>query len=378
MDSEIIKTFTVEKEVGSQVIITGELPYAELVKERSAAIKKLGKNVELDGFRKGQVPESVLVKHLGDMTILGEMAERAIAKAYPLILKEHKIDAIGYPQINLTKLAPDNPLGFTATVAVVPKFDLPDFKALAASVNKDKPSTDVTDEDIDTQTKDILRQKVAYERLQAKAAAKAAADQATTLPTPESEAQKAEADKDATPSDDELPELTDEYVKTLGQPGQFESVEDFKAKLREHLAIEKEREVTANHRAKITDTIVEATTIDVPKVLVNAEIEQMFAQMNEDLNRANLKLEDYLEHIKKTKDDLIKEWSPAAESRAKLQLILNKIAEVEQVTPNQGAVDQQVDALKQQYKDADENRVRVYVESILQNEAVMKLLEEQK
>ncbi len=179
-------------------------------------------------------------------------------------------------------------------------------------------------------------------------------------------------------TDDELPELTDDYVKELGQPGQFETVDDFKSKIREHLGIEKEREVNAAHRAKITDGIIEETKMELPKVLVDSEIEQMFAQMNEDLTRAGLKMDDYLGHIKKTKEELVEEWTPAAEKRAKLQLVLNEIAKTEEIKPDQGLVDTQVDQLKEQYKDADEARVRIYVESILTNEAVMKVLEEQK
>ena len=379
---DFIQTFTVTKETGSKVKIEGEIPFEELQKERTKAIEHLGANVEIDGFRKGKVPETMLVQKLGEMQILTEMAERAMARVYPEVLKEHNIDAIGHPQIQITKIAPDNPLGFVATVAVMPEMTLPDYKAIATEVNKDKASADVTDEDLENQIKDILRQKIAYERLQKKAVAKAETTEkdlgdATELPTPESEAAKADAEEADKPVDDsELPELTDEYVKGLGQPGQFESVDDFKTKLREHLGIEKEREVTAAHRAKITDAIIEKTEVELPQLMIDSEINQMFAQMQDDLTRANLKFEDYLNHIKKTQEDLVKEWTPAAEKRAKLQLILNEIAKAEKIEPNQGLVDEQVERFKEQYKDADETRVRIYVSSVLTNDAVVQMLEQ--
>jgi len=63
------------------------------------------------------------------------------------------------PQISITKIAQDNPLGFTALVAVMPDITLGDYKAIATEENKDKASAEVTDEDIQTQIKDILRQK---------------------------------------------------------------------------------------------------------------------------------------------------------------------------------------------------------------------------
>lgn len=368
--------FTVTREAGSQVKISGEIPWEELVHERSAAIKKLGANVAIAGFRPGHVPEAMLVKQLGEMNILVEMAERTIAHMYPHIVEAHDIDVIGYPKIDITKIAPENPLGFTATVAVLPEITLPDYQSIAKEANSKRESSDVTDADVDKQIEDILRQKVAYERLQGKAAAKAAteADGTTDLPTPETvDPIASEEDIKALP----LPELTDELVQGIGQPGQFTTVADFKEKLREHLAIEKKREVETKHRATITDTIVASTTIELPAILVESEINQMFAQMNEDLERANLKMDDYLDHIKKSKDDLRTEWTPSAEKRAKLQLILNEIAKKENVKPDEVQLKTQVDQLAAQYKDADPHRIAVYVASIMQNEAVMKMLETQ-
>ncbi|HEY0964837.1 MAG TPA: trigger factor, partial [Candidatus Paceibacterota bacterium] len=299
--------FTIEELPESKIKISGELPYVELESERTAAIVALGKHIEIAGFRKGHVPESVLVKHIGEMNILAEMAERAIAHAYPHILEEHDIQAIGHPAIEITKIAPNNPLGFTATVAVIPTFTLPDYMAIAKKVNKDRPSDDVTDEEVMEKINDVLRQKAAYERLQSKAAV-------------------SEEDAIQTEEDVEnklvIPELTDEVAQTLGQPGQFEGVDDLKTKLREHLEIEKKNENVAKHRGAITDAIVDVTEVTLPQILIDSEINQMFAQMQEDLDRAYLKMEDYLTHIKKTKEELAQEWEPAAVKRAKLQLVL--------------------------------------------------------
>lgn len=368
--------FAVETLPDSQVKISGELPYVELQSERNAAVVALGKNVELDGFRKGHVPTPVLEKHLGEMTILGEMAERAIAHAYPHIVEEHKLEVIGHPQIEVTKIAPDNPLAFTITVAVIPEFTLPDYTKIAKEVNQTRPSDEITEEELEEKIKEIQKQKRAYERMQdlaAKNAEKAeSADDATDLPTPESEAEKTKAAED---EEAPLPELTDEYVKTLGQPGQFETVADFKNKLREHLEIEKKQNNAAKHRADITDEIINQTEIVLPQILIDSEINQMLAQMQEDLDRAQLKMDDYLTHIKKTKEDLKAEWTPAAEKRAKLQLVLNEIAKKEEIVPDVEKVTEQTRELLERFKDADESRVRLYVASVLLNEEVMKQLE---
>lgn len=370
-DIDFKSAFTVTPEPGSQVKIAGEIPFSELEHERAGAIAHLGRNLKIDGFRPGHIPEAMIVKTIGEMGILAEMAERAIAHMYPHILEEHNIDAIGYPQISITKIAEGNPLGFTATVTVVPVITLPDYKALAATTNKSRASLEVSDADVEKQISDILRQKMAYDRLQNKAAAKNVAE---GIDAPETEVVapiETEEDFAKLP----LPELTDELVKTLGQPGQFSDIADFKAKIREHLEVEKKRDGVAKHRAVITDTIIDAATIDLPQLLIDTELNQMFAQMNEDLERANLKMEDYLKHINKTQDDMKKDWTPAAEKRAKLQLILNEIAKREEVKPDETQLQEQVHQLVEQYKDADRHRVTVYVASVMTNEAVMKMLE---
>lgn len=368
------EAFTVEKLGGSQVKISGELPYVEVESEKKAALVALGKNIEIDGFRKGHVPTPVLEKHLGEMAILAEMAERAIAHAYPHIVDEHKLEVIGQPQIEVTKIAPNNPLAFSATVAVVPDFELPDYKTIAKEVNAKRPSDEVTDEELEEKIKEIQKSKRAYERMQelSQQNQEAAEKEAEDLPTPES------VEKVAEDTEAPLPELTDEYVKTLGQPGQFETVEDFKTKLREHLQIEKAQQNLAKHRADITDGIIDKTEITLPQILIDSEINQMFAQMEEDIKRADLKIDDYLTHIKKTREDLKTEWLPAAEKRAKLQLVLNEIAKVEEIVPDKEELDKQTKELLERFKDADEYRVRLYVASVLLNEAVMKTLEEQK
>ncbi len=382
MQKDILEKIVVEKKPGSLVIFTGEVPYEELEKHRSSAVAEIGKDIEIDGFRKGHVPENVLVRKVGEMAILTEMAERALSQVYPELVTLHTLDVVGYPKISLTKLAKGNPLGFTITIAVVPEVTLPDYTKIAKDINKEKESKEVTDEEVDKQVKDILRQKIAYERLQEKAK-----KNGETIPTEhvhgencdhEHEGHDHEHEPIEKADDIKLPELTDEYVKGLGKPDQFTSAEDFKNKVREHLTIEKAREVDSRHRAKITDAIIEKSVMELPQVMIDAEIGQMYAQMEEDLKRAQLKMEDYLGHIKKTREDLTKEWTPNAEKRAKLQLVLNEIAKKEKTTPDMGRVDHEVSHLLEQYKDADEKRVRIYVTSVLTNEAVLKKLEETK
>ena len=87
--------------------------------------------------------------------------------------------------------------------------------------------------------------------------------------------------------------------------------------------------------------------------------------MEYDLARANLKMEDYLKHINKTREEIKTEWTPAAEKRAKLQLILNKIAKEEKITPDEKLVENQVKDILDMYKNANKHNVHTYVSTSL-------------
>lgn len=370
------KDFNISKEENSQIKITGEIPYSELQTYRSAAIKTIGKSVKVDGFRTGHVPETLVVKNVGEIAVLTEMAEKAISNIYPMIVQENKLEVIGYPKIEITKIAPDNPLGFTATVAVMPEITLADYKKLAAEVNKEKSEVLVTDEDVEKQIQDILRQKAAYERLQNKAKKNSETSKETHTHA-DGTVHEGPDHEETEQHDEKIPDLTDELVKTLGQPGQFENVDDFKQKLREHITIEKTNLNEQRHKSALTDKIIESSKFELPQILIDSELAQMFGQMEDDIKRAGLNMDDYLSHMKKTRDDLKKEWSPIAEKRARLQLVLNEIAKKENIKPDKEALETETKKILDQHKEADPTRVKIYVSSVLQNEAVMKMLESQ-
>lgn len=104
----------------------------------------------------------------------------------------------------------------------------------------------------------------------------------------------------------------------------------------------------------------------------------MFAQFEGDVQQVGLKIDDYLKHIKKTPEDLRKDWQPDAEKRAKLNLILGEIAKQEKIIADKEAVDREVEFLTKNYKDVDPLRARLYTEHMMTMEKTVKFLEEQK
>lgn len=134
MASQNFEIKKIEKLPDSEAEIQGEVSLDFLNICRVEALKHLNKSVKLPGFREGQVPEEVLIKTVGEMVVVEETAEIALAKEYGNIIEASKLKPMTRPQITITKLAPKIPLEFKMKVVVEPEFDLPDYKKVAKDV----------------------------------------------------------------------------------------------------------------------------------------------------------------------------------------------------------------------------------------------------
>ncbi len=344
---------TIKKLENSRIEIEGELAVDIFEGYKARALEHLGAHIEVDGFRKGHVPSSVLMKHIPENMLLEEMAEMALGEHYPKILETEKLDAIGRPQITITKLAPGNPLGFKITFDTLPEITLPEYKTIAKETRKDKVVIEVTDKDIDDTILQIRRMR-AHEDLH-------------------KEGGHAHDDHSHAPiTDEQLPEFNDEFVKTLGG---FENVDAFKEKLKENISKEKEREARSTMRLKIAEALLEKTKMEVPQILIDSELEKMMFRLKTDVEHAGIKFEEYLKNISKTEDDIKKEWTPDAIKKASLELLIFEIAKKEEMKLDDKEVEREVEAVLTHYPGADKMRAQAYVEQVLMHEKVFALLE---
>lgn len=332
----------------SRIEIKASISADEFTAARPEAIKHLQEHANLPGFRKGMVPESVLLARIGEEAILEEMAEIAIGRAYPSIVIGNKLDVIGRPDIKITKIAVGSALEFTITTAIFPKFVLPEYKTIAKKTVAKKEEVVVSEEEVN-KTIDELK------KLRAK-----------------SDAQREGKELDESAP---LPELTDEWVKELGA---FENITDFTAKLKENILAEKTRQSRDKIRVTIMQELVKETAMELPKILVDQELARMEDEFGADLSRMGMDIEKYLEQIKKTRIDMHNEWRDDAIARAKTQIIAAKIAEVEHLEPSKEDMDREIEALTKRYPNAQKERIEGFVRMVLENEKVFTFLEEQK
>ncbi|MEI8174547.1 MAG: trigger factor [bacterium] len=357
---------TVKNLPKSEVEIEGEIGIEKFESYFKDALKKLGENVNLDGFRKGKIPESVLLSNIPEMNILEEMAELALSEHYPKILEDEKIHAIGRPEISIIKLARKNPLVFKIKTAVLPKIKLPDYKGIAkkiiSKITDAEKNILVTDKDLEDTIMDIRKSRAP--KVQMKEGAHE-----------HHEHKEGEEHKhDEQPTNPELPEFTDEFVRALGP---FKDMADFKEKLKENIKLEKENLQKEKTRIKIIEEIIEGSEMEVPELLVEIELDKILYKMESDITQMGLKFEDYLKHLNKTGSDLRKEFRNDGEKKAKLALILNDIAKTEKIVADEQQVVKEISAILERYKEADPERARMHVENVLTNEKIFQFLENQ-
>jgi len=337
----------INKKGRSTIEIAFEIPEEETSVYYKRALEKLGKDVSLPGFRKGHVPERVLVERLGEQTILEEAAKIALKREYPNLVEREKLSVIGSPKAEITKLARGNAFGFKIESAVVPEITLPTYKTIAKEITSKPIEVEVTEGEIENLITEIRRNKWRIEH-------------------------KEKAEKGVSPNEDELPPLSDEMVHQLGD---FSDVADFKQKAREGLRHEKQQRVKDQRRAELGEKLVAESSIELPDILIKGELDNMTAQFKHNLSHANTSFEDYLKRINKTEADLRDEWREQAIKRGKLQLILSEIAKKESIRPDPASVEREVEHALKHVKNADPTRVRASIEHMLRNEETFKTLE---
>jgi FKBP-type peptidyl-prolyl cis-trans isomerase (trigger factor) len=331
--ADIAKTFAAKFLPDSEVELMGDIPYADIEPYKTKALAHIAQHLELPGFRPGKVPADMALKKVGELAVLEEAVEMFVKDFYIELIKAHQVDAVGRPNIAITKLAPGNPVGLVVRVSVYPQVEVPkDWKKLSGEIKPEEPAP-ATDEEVNKTLEDL---------------------------------QKSRA------KDGVTPELNDEFAKSLGA---FESLSALKEQIKKGIAEEKARAARDKRRGKLIDALLQKSKLEVPAIFMESELQKILAQMREDIERMGMQMGDYLKRVGKSEDDIKNEFREQARKRAKLQLLLNKIAEEEKVAADETAVEAEMKHAIEHFPEAKPELVRVHIETVLRNEQVLKLLE---
>ncbi len=258
--------------------IIGTITAEKMALMRTKAISKLRESIEVDGFRKGNAPEAMISRKVGEGRIMEEAAELALSEEYPNILNEHNIDAIGRPEIQITKIGIGAPLEFKVKTALMPDVKLADYKLVARGkvLGSSQEDTPVSEQEVDDVIKNI-RENIAHQKVH-------------------NEAGGGDKHDHREITDTDLPEVTDEFAQMMGG---FASVAEMREKIKENIGQEKKLKEKDKRRVDILEKIMSESTIDLPKIIIDGEMEKMLAQFKDDVARAGVSYENYLKQGKK-------------------------------------------------------------------------------
>jgi trigger factor len=380
----------------SQVELTVGLSLEEFKPYIDKGVVKVSKDVKIEGFRPGKATYEVLKSKIGEMTILEEAARIAINNTISEVIEKHVSgQPVGQPKVDITKLAPDNPLEYKLVLAILPEIKLGEYREL--KIKQDK--INIEDKEIEKTINDLREMRV-QEKIklsEIKDGDKVIVDISMFLDNVPIEGGQ---DKDtgvvigkdyivkgfdkqllgATKGDErefklnypsdfhqqnlagklvefkvkikevynrELPPLDNALATSLGA----KDVAGLKENIKKSIKSQKEQESKQKTELKMLEKIVDKARFgDIPELLVNHEVHNMIHELEDAVTSQGGKFDDYLAHIKKTRDQLTLDMLPEALKRVKTSLLIREIAKVEKIKVEDSEVDNHIEEMKKYYQ----------------------------
>jgi trigger factor len=363
---------TVETLSPTRVRLAIEVPFAELEPSLKKAYREIGSQVTIPGFRRGKVPTAVIDQRVGRGAVLNEAVQDVIPTQFLAAVREHEVRTLGRPEVEITEFTDGAPLRFTAEVDVRPEITLPNLDEVEVTVDE----IQIGDQEIDEQlgglrdrfatlkTADRPAANGDYVQLDLNATVDGeevaggsatnvshevgsgqllpglddvlvgmSADESNTFTTQlvggEYAGREAEvAVTVRTVKEKQLPELDDDFAQLASE---FDTLDELRGDLRTRLERVKRVEQLYDARDKALKAIVEAVDVPAPEAVVREEVEQRKEAMNDQLQRIGASMEQYLEAEGKSQDDVDQELSDAAVEGVRIQLVLDTLADAEQI-----------------------------------------------
>lgn len=387
---------TTEKIENHKVVLTIEVPAEELDKGIKAACKSLANRVNIPGFRKGKAPRRILEMNIGKEAILDEAFDRVAQKAFDEALKQENLDPVDRPQVDIVTLEEGKNVVFKATITPVPEVTLGEYKGLKVA----KDAVEVKDEQVEEQVKNILNHHA--KMVDAEEGATVANDDFITLDFkgevdgvafaggegkdyplqigshsfidtfedqlvglkvgeekdvnvtfPEEYHAKDLAGKAAvfhckinSIKHKEMPELTDEFVKASTS---YESIEDMKAKLRENIEKNAQREADTKRRNEILKQATDNITVDIPEVMVENRVSNMIQELSVNLENQGMNLDAYLKYANMDMAKLGEQYKESAAIAVKTDLMLDAVAKAEDIKVENADINAEIALLAATY-----------------------------
>ncbi|EKU50183.1 trigger factor [Staphylococcus massiliensis] len=389
-------TATWEKKEGNEGLLKVTVPSEELDKALDKAFKKVSKQINVPGFRKGKVPRQIFEQRFGVEALYQDAVDILLPEAYGKAIDETEINPVDQPEVNVTQIEKGKPFEFEATVTVEPEVELGDYKGLKI----EKQDTELTDEEVDEQINQSLEQMAdmvvkeegaveegntvnidfdgyvdgeQFEGGQADGydleigsgmfipgfeeqlvGLKVGEEKDVEVTFPEEYHAEELAGKKATfktklneIKQKEVPELDDEVANELDP--EANSVDEYKENLRKRLAEQKEQNAENAKKEEAITKATENAKVDIPDAMIKTETDRMLQEFGQRLQQQGLNLETYFQISGQSEDDLREQMKDDATERVKTNLTLSAIADTENIEVNDGDVDAELENMSKQF-----------------------------
>lgn len=386
----------VEKMEKNMAKLTIEVSAEELDKAMQNAYLKARGKISIPGFRKGKAPRKMIEQMYGKGIFLEDAANALIPEHYSKALEECDLEIVSQPEIDVTQAEPGKAFIFTAEVAVKPEVTLGEYKG----VEVPKSETEVTDEDIDVEIKKEQEKNsrtvtvedrgaengdittidfegfvdgVAFEGgkgtdypltlgsgsfipgFEDQLVGAKAGDHVEVNVTFPEEYQAAElAGKAAVFQCDvkkvetkELPELDDDFAQDVSE---FDTLAEYREDVKKNLTEKKEKEARAAKENTAVDKAIENAEMEIPDAMLNTQVRQMMNDFASRMQSQGLTMEQYFQFTGMTAEKMQEEMKPQALKRIQTRLVLEKIAETENIEVSEDEVNEEISKMAEMYK----------------------------
>jgi len=374
----------------TKILFKVEVDFKEFEKDLIKGAEEVAKDFNYKGFRPGKLPLDMVRQTVGDNPLIQAGLKLAIPKIYQEIVNEHKIIPAGSPAVNVTQAKFDMPLILELTIEILPEVKLPDL----SSIKVKKEKAEVGDEEIDKVLETVQRQhadlkpseeaivkgdwteidfegsldNVPFEGGSSKNHPMVVGE-ANFIPGFEDQliglkkGQEKEFDiifpatyhvanlaakkakfkvKVHEVKKINLPKLDDALAKKMGA----KNLADLKDKIKKDLEHRAGQETELKFQNDVIEKIIKEVDPTVPESLVAQEAGNLLHQLEHRVAASGVPFEKYLESLKKTKEDLLKELRPQAEMRAKSGLIIGQYVKDHKLQISDKEVEAEIERLK--------------------------------
>ena len=393
----------VEKLEKNMAKLTIEVSAEDLDKAMEKAYQKQKSRISLPGFRKGKAPRKMIESMYGKGVFMEDAVNSLVPQEYTKALGECDLEIVSQPEINVTQMEPGKALIFTADVAVKPEVTLGDYKG----VEVPKSEIAVTDEEVDAEVKKEQDKNARTVAVEDRAAANGdittidfegfvdgvafeggkGTDYALTLGSgtfipgfedqligantgdhvevkvtfPEEYQAKELAGKEAVFQCDvkkietkEVPELDDEFAKDVSE---FDTLAEYKEDVKKKLTEKKEKEARTAKENAAVDKAIENAQMDIPELMTKTECRQMMDDFSRRMQQQGLSMEQYFQFTGQSMDKMMEDMKPQALKRIQTRLVLEKVAEAENIQPSEEEITEEIQKMADAYKmEADKIR----------------------